>query len=114
MKIYYRSFLVQLLVRFGFSVFFYNFFILLVEVVVGYRDYVFEDLYVDSGYINNVEFQRESVQELFFVKEECVSDDDIQFYEDIVFEEGSEDEFVGDYDGGQMEFGSVEDEEDVE
>lgn len=114
MKIYHRSFLVQLLVRLGLSVFLHNFSTLLVEAVAGYRDYIFEDLYVDSGYTNNVESQRESVQELPPVKEECASDDDSQSYEDTAPEEGSEDEFVGDYDGGQMESGSVEDEEDAE
>lgn len=117
MKIYHRSFLVQLLVRLGLGVFLHNFSTLLVEAVAGYRDYVFEDLYVDSGYPNNVESQRETVQELPPVKEECASDEDPQSYEDTAPEEGSEDEFVGDYrgmeDGGQMESGSVEDEEDA-
>ncbi|XP_062604872.1 WD repeat-containing protein 81-like isoform X2 [Saccostrea cucullata] len=119
MKIYHRSFLVQLLVRLGLSVFLNNFSTLLVEAAAGYRDYVFEDLYLDNLYPSSPGSQRESTKELPPLKEESVSDEDSQTYEDTVPEEdNTEDEFSGDFpcilEDAQQGTESMEDEEDID
>ncbi|KAK3093971.1 hypothetical protein FSP39_022380 [Pinctada imbricata] len=48
MKIYHRTFLVQLLLRLGLQIFLSNFSTLLVEAVAGYKDYIFEDLFLED------------------------------------------------------------------
>lgn len=118
MKIYHRTFLVQLLVRLGLDVFLHNFSTLLVEAVAGYRDYVFEDLYVDSAYPSNTGSQEESTQELPPVKEEGLNEEDRFSCEDTGPEEGSEEEYSEEdlgvrEDSQQGESGWMEDEEDT-
>ncbi|XP_056021929.1 WD repeat-containing protein 81-like isoform X3 [Ostrea edulis] len=119
MKIYHRLFLVQLLVRLGLNVFIHNFSSLLVEASAGYRDYVLEDLYVDSVFTNIPGSQKDSTTELPPLKEECVSDEESQSYEDTLpVMEGSEDELAEDFpcileDSPQAEAGSIDDEEDI-
>ena len=48
MKMYHRTFLVQLVLRLGLRTFLSNFATLLVEAVAGYKDYIFEDLFLDA------------------------------------------------------------------
>ncbi|CAG2211988.1 WDR81 [Mytilus edulis] len=49
MKIYHKSFIVQLILRLGLDSFLSNFCTTLVEAVAGYKDYVFEDLYTEQS-----------------------------------------------------------------
>ncbi|CAG2226311.1 WDR81 [Mytilus edulis] len=49
MKIYHKSFIVQLILRLGLDSFLSNFSTTLVEAVAGYKDYVFEDLYTEQS-----------------------------------------------------------------
>ncbi|XP_069116265.1 WD repeat-containing protein 81-like isoform X2 [Argopecten irradians] len=48
MKIYHKTFLIQMLLRLGLQTFLSNFATLLVEAVAGYKNYVFEELYSDQ------------------------------------------------------------------
>lgn len=48
MKMYHKTFLIQMLLRLGLQTFLSNFATLLVEAVAGYKNYVFEELFVDQ------------------------------------------------------------------
>ncbi|XP_021379977.1 WD repeat-containing protein 81-like isoform X2 [Mizuhopecten yessoensis] len=48
MKIYHKTFLIQMLLRLGLQTFLSNFATLLVEAVAGYKNYVFEELFTDQ------------------------------------------------------------------
>ena len=68
MKIYHRSFIVQLILRLGLDTFLTNFSTTLVEAVAGYKDYVFEDLYTEQSDVDSL-FEKNSIQ-LPVLKEE--------------------------------------------
>lgn len=61
MKIYHRSFIVQLILRLGLDTFLTYFSTTLVEAVAGYKDYIFEDLYTEQSDVDSL-FEKNSMQ----------------------------------------------------
>lgn len=69
MKIYHKSFIVQLVLRLGLEEFLSNFSTTLVEAVAGYKDYVFEDLYTETSEIDSM-FEKSPVHLPIVIEED--------------------------------------------
>ncbi|KAJ8309436.1 hypothetical protein KUTeg_014310 [Tegillarca granosa] len=78
MKLYSKSFIIQLLLRLGLKTFFSHFSTLLVEAVSGFKNYVFEDFIEQQDRVSLQEYQNDTSQNkkyLPVLQEENVKDD---------------------------------------
>lgn len=79
MKLYSKSFIIQLLLRLGLKTFFSHFSTLLVEAVSGFKDYIFEDFIEQQDRVSLQEYQNDTNQNKYLpvLQEENAKEDDI-------------------------------------